>query len=196
MIVSNLTVGGDWDEAWMSRKPKRALIVSDDEVLRNKTARFLKSWCRDVTVVSGVAEAVAELGAPRDLLLMSVSLPDGNAVDLAAQVFVRRPVPVMIAIGEAAAAQEAFCLAQTGVRGFVVEPFSKATLDEVIRSALEEPISLECFIVPCVGTRPMREVKEEVGRLMVEQALAMCDGSRRGAARFSLPGTQFGPFPR
>lgn len=70
----------------------RVLIVEDEAVLRKHLARFFAREGYEVSTASSSAEALDRLhGAPFDMLLLDLMLPDGDGLDLLAGLGERRP---------------------------------------------------------------------------------------------------------
>jgi DNA-binding NtrC family response regulator len=170
----------------MLRPVERALLVEDDVALRAAIARILAGW-GDVAVAEAgsAAEARQHLtdGPPPDLVIIDVRLPDDSAfgvLDTASQL---SPAPIVVAMSGKASPDEAFQLAQRGVRKYLRKPFSIEQLTATVEAALREAPQIQPIISAWVGRVPMRELQQEVRRVMVTEALARTDGSRSGAAR-------------
>lgn len=163
----------------------RAAVIEDDEDLRGAVARILADWGASVSVAGSAAEAIDLLAGPSPpgLLVVDVRLSDGSAFRVleAAQQLV--PPPLVVAMSGKASPDEAFKLAQSGVRAYLAKPFSIDELASSIEIARKDPHSLKPLIAACVGRVPMRQLQREVRQLMVDEALARADGSRSGAAR-------------
>ena len=82
-----------------------------------------------------------------------------------------------------ASPDEAFRLAQAGVRAYLPKPFSIQELASTVETACSEAPDLEPMITAWVGRVPMRELQRKVRRVMLKEALAQTEGSRSGAAR-------------
>lgn len=78
---------------------------------------------------------------------------------------------------------ETFRLAQVGVRAYLPKPFGAAELEEAIRQAVTESPALEPVITAPVGREGMKPVQRQVRDVMVKEALARSEGSRKGPAR-------------
>ncbi len=138
-----------------------------------------------VSEAGTAAEAKSLLSEPPppDLLIIDVHLPDETAfevLDLASRI---SPAPIGVAMSGKASPEEAFRLAQVGVRAYLAKPLSASDLESTVDAALQEPPSLEPLIPACVGHIPMREVQRQVRSVMVKEALARTEGNRSGAAR-------------
>jgi DNA-binding NtrC family response regulator len=168
--------------AWRE-KPKRVLIVEDEAPLRSAIAQRVRDWGARPLEAATAREAKALLAAAPDLLLVDLHLPDEPAfsvIEAAAELW---PKPVSVAISGSASPQQAFRLAQLGVRAYLSKPFSLVELQHAVESAYREVPPLETLIAGCVGRVPLRELQERLRRAMVLQALALSKGSRSETAR-------------
>ena len=95
------------------------------------------------------------------------------------------PKPLLVAISGRASAAEAFRLGQIGVRAYLPKPLSLLDLSEAVESALEQPPDFEGLVSDCVGRVPMKELQDQMRSVMLDQALALADGNRSGAADLS-----------
>ncbi len=118
-----------------------------------------------------------------DLLLLDVHLPDGSAFDVLATVRTRRPLPVIVAMSGQASSDEAFRLAQFGVRAYLSKPLDLANLNAALDSALAQAPELELHVRAAVGHRAIKDVEHLVRTTMVDEALAQATGNRRRTAQ-------------
>ena len=167
------------------RKLERVVIVEDDATLRRAIARMMRSRGAQVSEAGTAAEAKSLLSEPPppDLLIIDVHLPDETAfevLDFSSRI---SPAPIGIAMSGKASPEEAFRLAQLGVRAYLAKPLTAQELESALEAALHEPPHLEPLIPGCVGHVPMRELQRRVRSVMVKEALARTEGSRSGAAR-------------
>lgn len=170
----------------MVRKTHRVLVIEDDAALRKAVARTFAGQADTEVLEAGTAGTACEkLGGPRppDLLIIDVRLPDASAFEVLRVAQALSPAPVVIAISGKASPEEAFRLAQHGVRAYLAKPFSIEDLASAVAAARGDAPNLEPVLAASVGRIPMREVQSEVRRVMVKEALARSDGSRSGAAR-------------
>jgi DNA-binding NtrC family response regulator len=130
-----------------------------------------------------VQEGLQLLETDPRLVIVDVRLPDGRALDLVERAVQHRPAPVVVAMSGMASPEESFELAQAGVRAYVAKPIDVDEFTERIEAALNGAPQLDSFVAASVGHRPLRAVQGEVRQVMVDQALALSDGSRSGAAR-------------
>lgn len=167
------------------RKLERVVVVEDEAALRSAITRVVRGWGATVTEAGTAAEARALLREPPlpELVIVDVRLPDESACGLLDITSRLSPPPVVLAMSGKASPEEAFLLAQKGVRAYLPKPFSIEELESVVEAALREMPSLEPLVTALVGRVPMRELQREVRRVMVREALAQAEGSRSGAAR-------------
>ncbi len=176
----------EWtSEGLALRELERVIVVEDDAVLRAAIARIMRTRGAQVSEAGTAAEAKSLLSEspPPDLLIIDVHLPDETAfevLDLASRI---SPAPIGVAMSGKASPEEAFRLAQLGVRAYLAKPLSASELESTVDAALNEPPRLEPLIPACVGHVPMRDLQRQVRRVMVKEALARTEGSRSGAAR-------------
>ncbi len=164
--------------------PKGLLLVEDDAPLANTIARALAPrvgelrWCE----TAGKSIVQLETWHP-DVVLLDFALPDGSAFDVLEALARHAAMPTVIAMSGAAGPDEAFRLAQLGVRYFLQKPLKLDVLEETIARALTEPVDIRPQVRGLVGMRAIHEVETEVRATMINEALARTSGSRRGAAR-------------
>jgi len=169
----------------MNRFPGRVAIIEDDISLRDAVARIVEGWGAHVMVATTVAEAQAILSEPPppELILVDVRLSDGSALGIIDNAARLSPAPVIVAMSGKASPDEAFELAQRGVRRYLRKPFSIQELSQTVEAACSSAPELQPIISAWVGRVPMRDLQQEVRRVMVNEALALTEGNRSGAAR-------------
>ena len=170
----------------MNRKLHRVLVVEDDAALRKAVVRTFGGRAdTEVLEAGSAAEARKHLGEPRppDLMIIDVRLPDASAFEVLDVAQGLSPAPVVVAMSGKASPEEAFRLAQHGVRAYLPKPFSLEELASAVEAARSDAPNLTPMLAASVGRIPMRELQNEVRRVMVKEALARSDGSRSGAAR-------------
>jgi two-component system, response regulator RegA len=160
------------------------LIVEDNDSLREAMAAGVRQLGAEVLEAATCAEAIARLGerAP-DLVIADVCLPDGSALALFEATRRLAPEPLEIAISGAASAEQAFELAQLGVRAYLAKPFLLKDLEDTIERVRAEPPPLDPIVRAAVGRFPLRIVTSRVRNVMIDEALARSQGSRSAAAR-------------
>jgi DNA-binding NtrC family response regulator len=159
------------------------LVLEDDPALCDAIARIAGRWGDEVLQAHTVAAALELLERDPLLLIVDVRLPDGNAIEVVEAAARRRPAPAMVAVSGEASPEESFRLAQAGVRAYLAKPMSADELSAQIERALRLAPPLEPLVVASVGVRSMRDLKDDVRRAMVDQAIALAEGNRSEAAR-------------
>lgn len=167
----------------MHRELSRVLVVEDNRDVRHAIARMLAGLGAQVLEAATAREAVALLQPAPDALIIDVRLPDGSAFDVLEAAQAVWPAPVKIGISGVASPDEAFRLAQFGVRDYLQKPVSLDALESALREACEHEPPLLPLIQEAVGHVPVRQMQRNVREVMVRQALALSRGSRSGAAR-------------
>lgn len=165
----------------MTRTPSHVLVVARSP-LAERAARLLRDRARSVVSVDS-AEAAHRAVAERSYGLVFVELDLDPAAlgdlvtssDFVASAFV--------VASELARPDQAFKLAQAGVRTFVSLPASDAELLDAARRALEEPPDLAPHVRALVGMLPIHEVERVARRAMLETALRQAQGNKTIAAR-------------
>lgn len=166
-----------------ARSLQRVVVVEDHAPLRQAIGAMLRRSGIEVIEASTAHGALALLEPIPDLVISDVRLPDGSAMDVFEATNALSPEPLKIAMSGAASAEEAFRLAQLGVRAYLAKPFSLEDLSNTIEQVLNEAPEVDRILRASVGKVPMRELQKRVRSIMVEQALALEQGSRSGAAR-------------
>lgn len=167
-----------------TRPVRRVLIVEDDRALCAALGRLAKSkWASEVWLAHNVAEAREMMAHQPDLMIVDVKLPDGDSFTLVEAAWHAKPAPVVVAMSGAASAEEAFRLGQIGVRAYVAKPFSVESLSAEVEQALRAPLNIEPIVAGLVGQVPLRDFQSETRNIMIDQALALAEGNRSGAAR-------------
>ncbi len=164
---------------------RHVLVVEDEEPIREAVGRIVRAWGAESTLAETATAARHRLeGAPPpDLILIDVHLPDDSAFSVLEAAARLSPTPISIAMSGVASPDEAFRLAQGGVRGYLPKPFSIDELKKTIWRAVSEPPALDPAITARVGHVGMKDVQHQVRIVMVREALARARGSRSHAAR-------------
>jgi two-component system, response regulator RegA len=167
-----------------SRAAEGVLVVEDSPQLSRSLSAALAETYPDVRACRSISEVEAAITDwwP-DLVLLDVVLPDGDAHRVMELLDHRRPAPIVIAMSGAAGPAQAFALAAQGVRVFLDKPLRIDRVHAAIRQALRDPPELGPALRQTVGHRSLAEVETEVRAIMIDEALARAQGSRRSAAR-------------
>jgi DNA-binding NtrC family response regulator len=166
------------------REAERVLVVEDNRSLLRTLGAALRERFRDVRCCRTVAEAT-RMGMDwrPDLMVLDFQLPDGDARAVLDSAALYRPMPAVVAISGAASPVDGFELAQRGVRAFLAKPLMLEQLERAIDVALTSAPAIDAIIRQGVGHRGLAEATEQIRAVMIDEALARSDGSRRGAAR-------------
>ena len=146
-------------------------------------AARLRSGGIEVVEAGTAHGALALLDPVPDLVICDVRLPDGSAIEVFQATIELLPEPLKIAISGAASPDEAFRLAQLGVRAYLPKPFTLDQLSETVERVRNEEPEVDTVLRQSVGKIPMRDLQQRIRSVMVDQALALEHGSRSGAAR-------------
>jgi two-component system response regulator RegA len=159
------------------------LVVDDDPTLCGALAATLEACGPRVAIAETAAQAIRMLEqGPPDVVLLDLSLPDGDGFDVLDAVERTTPMPVVVAMSGVATPLQSFRLAQLGAAVYLEKPFSTAELLAAIDRALTEPTSIRPHLRGAVGHRSVHELQEELRTTMVEEALARARGSKTRAA--------------
>lgn len=164
---------------------QRLLIVEDDDALRRNLMAALSRRASSTMACGTVREALEAITGPKppDLMVLDVSLPDGDAFAILERTSRLAAMPIIIAISGEASAGQSFELAQKGVRAFLPKPFDLVTLERTIDAARTQAPDLVPHLRNAVGHAPVRDVEHVVRRTMVTEALGRTHGSKNGAAK-------------
>ncbi|HEU5073806.1 MAG TPA: response regulator [Polyangiaceae bacterium] len=163
---------------------ENALVVDDCRQLTLELCELLSEFAVAVRTCETLAQArMAFRERVFDLVILDFSLPDGTALDLIDELNAIRPQPLVIGISGTAQLEQAFQLAQRGVRAFVSKPFDRRAIENAIDTVQSAPTDISPHVRSLVGHQPVKRVEELVRSSMLEEALARSSGNRRSAAR-------------
>jgi DNA-binding NtrC family response regulator len=114
---------------------------------------------------------------------LDVRLPDGDAFTVLERARKLSPAPIRIAISGEASPEDAFRLAQLGVREYLQKPASLNEIWDAIRNAAEAPPDLAPIVQQVVGHIPLKQLVASVRGEAVRQALGTARGNTTRAAR-------------
>ncbi|HEY8431647.1 MAG TPA: response regulator [Sandaracinaceae bacterium] len=160
------------------------LVVEDDPLVRRTLVRLMSGKGWKVRETGRVDHALRALREEKivSLVLLDVRLGDQSAVGVAAAAARKTPAPAVVAISGSATPEEAFELGRYGVRAFVPKVQLVAKLDQLLALAKRVP-PLEPVVKAQVGARALKETQDTVRYVMLDEALALEQGSQAGAAR-------------
>jgi DNA-binding NtrC family response regulator len=160
------------------------LIVEDSPHLTRSLATALGERAETVHCCETVQEARWSLAAVvPDLILLDFDLPDGNAFDVLRLLESVSPTPAVIGMSGVACPEDAFQLAEWGVMAYLRKPFDLARLGETLSTVVGRPPNIAPLVRRLVGHASIPAVERDVRAIMVNEALARSQGSRRGAAK-------------
>ena len=166
------------------------LIIEDDQILSNALLKALKQMKRPAKLLSSYQEASVYLNETNNLfnqhpiVLLDISLPDGNGVSLAKIIASKPPIPYIIAISGKASPVEAFRLKELGVKAFLPKPFSIDQFNRELDIAEKSEVEVEeTPIVSVLGAMPIKEVTGSVRRTMLINALQQSQGNITTASK-------------
>jgi DNA-binding response OmpR family regulator len=142
--------------------PRRVLIVEDDAVSRQLLKRIVEIEGHDAETASGYHAAVALIDRqPYDLILLDLTLEDGDGLNLCRHIRARHQTPIMIITSRGATADVVTGL-ELGADDYVVKPFNIDVLTARIRAQLRR----------ASGTRRGEAVDQiRIGRLVIDNGL-------------------------
>jgi DNA-binding response OmpR family regulator len=157
----------------------RLLIVEDNERLAGVTARLLAEHAFAVDRVGNVADALVALEtAQYDLILLDLSLPDGEGGEVLRRVRQRRcGTPIIVMTARADVVQRVLTLDE-GADDYLVKPFSLDELLARVRAVLRRPRQINSTVLTAgnvtldttamtlaVGGTPVEISRRELGVL-------------------------------
>ena len=124
----------------------RVLLVEDEELnrvlVRAIIARAEPSAVRDVDLLEAGSLAAARTaleGEAVDVVLLDVNLPDGNGLDLAAELSGGLTRPTVIALTASVLPHERAAAMEAGCDAFLDKPYAAADLVTMLASHLSRP---------------------------------------------------------
>ncbi|WP_432833188.1 response regulator [Dactylosporangium sp. CA-092794] len=121
----------------------RVLLVEDEELnrvlVRAIVARAAEPAVRDAQLVEAGSLAAARdslAAGPVDLILLDVNLPDGNGLDLAAELAEAPTRPTVIALTASVLPHERAAAMAAGCDAFLDKPYAAADLVTIIATHL------------------------------------------------------------
>ena len=118
------------------------LVVDDFSTMRRIVRGLLKEMgCNDVTEAEDGAAALQLLKSQRfDFVVSDINMPNMNGFELLKSIKAEetlRHLPVLMVTAEARK-EDIVLAAQSGAAGYIVKPFSKATLEEKVQRILQK----------------------------------------------------------
>ena len=118
------------------------LVVDDFSTMRRIVRGLLKEMgCNNVEEAEDGQVALNMLkGARFDFVVSDINMPNMNGFELLKQIKadpVLKALPVLMVTAEARK-EDIILAAQTGAAGYIVKPFTKATLEEKVQKILQK----------------------------------------------------------
>jgi len=184
-----------------STKPRRVLVVDDEQGLRDMLAILFRREGFEVTVAHGLksgSDAVAKAVEPYELVFTDLMMPDGSGLDMvsaARERSVRTEVIVMTAHSTIETAVDAM---RRGAYDFITKPFSTSVVRALAHKALEkraivlENEQLRAQVAQTRGrdllgkSEAMRRIVDLIGRVAKSKSTVLVTGeSGTGKERIS-----------
>ena len=126
----------------MNTTDLKFLIVDDFSTMRRIVRGLLKEMgCNNADEAEDGAVALSMLKAGRyDFVVSDINMPNMNGFDLLRAVKADaslKHIPVLMVTAEARK-EDIVLAAQTGAAGYIVKPFTKATLEEKVQKILQK----------------------------------------------------------
>lgn len=126
----------------MSNSNLKFLVVDDFSTMRRIVRGLLKEMgCENVEEAEDGADALSKLKAQSfDFVVSDVNMPNMNGFDLLKAVKADealKHIPVLMVTAEARK-EDIVLAAQSGAAGYVVKPFTKATLEEKVQKIMQK----------------------------------------------------------
>ncbi len=126
----------------MSRTDMKFLIVDDFSTMRRIVRNLLKeSGYNNADEAEDGNAALAKLrAAPFDFVITDLNMPNMNGFELLRQIRADpqlKGLPVLLVTAEARK-EDIVTAAQAGASGYIVKPFTKATLEEKLNKIIEK----------------------------------------------------------
>lgn len=118
------------------------LIVDDFSTMRRIVRGLLKDMgCPHTEEAEDGVEALAKLRAqPFDFVISDINMPNMNGFDLLKQIkadSALKGLPVLMVTAEARK-EDIVLAAQSGAAGYIVKPFTKATLEDKVQKIVQK----------------------------------------------------------
>ena len=118
------------------------LIVDDFSTMRRIVRGLLKEMgCHNAEEAEAAAAALAMLKANRfDFVVSDINMPNMNGFDLLKAIKADealKHIPVLMVTAEARK-EDIVLAAQSGAAGYIVKPFTKATLEEKVQKIMQK----------------------------------------------------------
>jgi two-component system nitrogen regulation response regulator GlnG len=167
----------------MGALPAKVLLVDDDNSVRVVVAQALRRAGHDVRTAASLAELERELVShPPDVLVTDVVLPDGDGIERAGEVLVRRPDMPVIVLSARNTLTTAVRANEAGAYDYLPKPFDLDTLTRTVAAALArrggaEPVVARDEDLPLIGRSPaMQDVYRVIARVVSNDLTVLVSG--------------------
>jgi DNA-binding NtrC family response regulator len=117
----------------------RILVVDDEPSMREMLGIMLRKEHFEVAEAANRAEAAKALaGAPVDMVITDVRLPDGDGIEILRHVKAASPETIVIVMTAYGSAESAVAALKLGAQDYLIKPFDVDELKIVVRNALEK----------------------------------------------------------
>ena len=126
----------------MSTPDMKFLIVDDFSTMRRIVRNLLKElgYANADEAEDGVAALAKLRAAPFDFVVSDLNMPNMNGFELLRQIradAALKHLPVLLVTAEAKK-EDIVTAAQIGASGYIVKPFTKATLEEKVQKIMQK----------------------------------------------------------
>lgn len=170
----------------MTNAPARILLVDDDAAIRTVVAQALRRDGHIVQTIGTLGQLRAELRAePPDVLVTDVVLPDGDGLEMAAQLAVEHPDLPIIVLSAQNTLTTAVRATEAGAFDYLPKPFDLDTLALAVRGALvrrrrapdSAPVDSIDASLPLIGRSPaMQDVYRVIARVVATDLTVLVTG--------------------
>ena len=163
----------------------RILVVDDDAAIRTVIGQALRRAGHDVTAVGSLAELRRALALQRpDVLVTDVVLPDGNGLDMVAELVAEHPGLPVIVLSAQNTLTTAVRATEVGAYDYLPKPFDLDALAQAVAGALGRgegkavaAIGEEDRALPLIGRSPaMQEVYRVIARVVSNDLTVLISG--------------------
>jgi two-component system nitrogen regulation response regulator GlnG len=161
------------------------LVVDDDAAIRAVVGQALRRAGHNVTLVASLAEMRRALAAERpDVLVTDVVLPDGNGLDMVAELVAEHPGLPVIVLSAQNTLTTAVRATEVGAYDYLPKPFDLDALTQAVAGALGRgkggavaAIGEEDRALPLIGRSPaMQEVYRVIARVVANDLTVLISG--------------------
>ncbi len=169
----------------------RILVVDDDTAIRTVVGQSLRRAGYEVKTVATLAELRAALAIRfPDIVITDVVLPDGNGMDMVAELLVDHPGLPVIVFSAQNTLSTAVRANEVGAYDYLPKPFDLDALTRAVRGAIQrgqaaglnEPIHDQAMAVsdqglPLIGRSPaMQDVYRIIARVVANDLTVLVSG--------------------